>query len=73
VWFSQSIRIVCRLSSFKDVMEIWIYLISYDKGKGRAMAQAVSSRLLTAEALVRAPVSSAGISDEQSGTGQGFS
>jgi hypothetical protein len=40
---------------------------------GRAKAQAVSRRPLTAEAWVRAPVSLCGICDGQSGTGTGFS
>jgi hypothetical protein len=41
--------------------------------KGRAMAQAVSRRLLTAEARVRTQVRPCGICDGQSGTGAGFS
>ena len=40
---------------------------------GRAMAQAVSPRPLTAEALVRSRVSPCGICGRQSGTGTGFS
>jgi hypothetical protein len=40
--------------------------------QGRAMAQAVSHRPLTAEALVRARANPCGISDRQSGTGTGF-
>jgi len=40
---------------------------------GRAMAQAVSRRPLTAEARVRARVSPCGICGGQSGTGTGFS
>jgi hypothetical protein len=40
---------------------------------GRAMAQAVSRRPLTAEARVCARVSQRVIFDEQSGTGTGFS
>jgi hypothetical protein len=40
---------------------------------GRAMAQAVSHRLLTAEARVRIPVNPCGICGGQSGSGTGFS
>jgi hypothetical protein len=40
---------------------------------GRAMAQVVSRRPLTAEARVRARVNSYGICGGQSGTGTGFS
>jgi hypothetical protein len=40
---------------------------------GRAMAQAVSRRSLTAEARVRSRVSQFGICGGQSGTGTGFS
>jgi hypothetical protein len=40
---------------------------------GRAMAQAVSRRPLTAEALVRSRVGRCGICGGQSGTGTGFS
>jgi hypothetical protein len=40
---------------------------------GRAMAQAVSRRPLTAEARVRARVNPCGICGGQSGTGTGFS
>jgi hypothetical protein len=40
---------------------------------GRAMAQVVSRRPLTAEALVRARVNPCGICGGQSGTGSGFS
>jgi hypothetical protein len=43
------------------------------KNEGRAMAQAVSRRPLTAEARVRFRVSSCGICGGQSGTGTGFS
>jgi hypothetical protein len=39
---------------------------------GRVMAQAVSHRLLTAAARVRAQVRSCGICGGQSGTGAGF-
>jgi tetrahydromethanopterin S-methyltransferase subunit E len=42
--------------------EIWIY------GAGRVMAQVVSPRSLTAEARVRAQVSSCGVCDGQGGT-----
>jgi hypothetical protein len=41
--------------------------------KGRAMAQVVSRRPLTAEARVRARVNPCGICGGQSGTGTGFS
>jgi hypothetical protein len=41
--------------------------------EGRAMAQAVSRRPLTAEALVRSRVSPCGICGGQTGTGTGFS
>jgi hypothetical protein len=41
--------------------------------RGRAMAQAVSRRLLTAEARVRSRVGSCRICGGQSGTGTGFS
>jgi hypothetical protein len=41
--------------------------------QGRAMAEAVSRRPLTAEARVRSPVSPSGICGGQSGTGTGFS
>jgi hypothetical protein len=41
--------------------------------KGRAIAQVVSRRPLTAEARVRAPVNPCGICGGQSGTGTGFS
>jgi hypothetical protein len=40
---------------------------------GRAMAQAVSNRLLTAEARFRSQVSPCGVFGGQSGTGTGFS
>jgi hypothetical protein len=40
---------------------------------GRAMAQAVSRRPLTAEARVRSQVNPCGICGGQSGTGTGFS
>jgi hypothetical protein len=40
---------------------------------GRAMAQALGRRPLTAEARVRSRVSECGIYDEQSGTKTGFS
>jgi hypothetical protein len=40
---------------------------------GRAMAQAVSHRPLTAEARVRSQVSPCGVCGGQSGTGTGFS
>jgi hypothetical protein len=40
---------------------------------GRAMAQVVSRRPVTAEALVRARVNPCGICGGQSGTGTGFS
>jgi hypothetical protein len=41
--------------------------------EGRAMAQVVSRRPLTAEARVRVPVNPCGICGGQSGTGTGFS
>ena len=41
--------------------------------RGRAMAEAISRRPLTAEARVRSRVSPCGICGGQSGTGTGFS
>jgi hypothetical protein len=41
--------------------------------RGRAMAQAVSRRPLTAESRIRARVNPCGICDGESGTGTGFS
>jgi hypothetical protein len=48
-------------------------MITVRHAKGRAMAQAVSRRPLTAEARVRSRVSPCGICGGQSGTGTGFS
>jgi hypothetical protein len=48
-------------------------LLQLNKECGRAMAQAVSRRPLTAEARVRSRVSPCGLCGGQSGTGTGFS
>jgi hypothetical protein len=50
----------------------FIYLSLKLRWKGRAMAQAVSRRLPTVTARVRAQLMSSGICDGQSGTGAGF-
>ena len=41
-------------------------------GKGRAMAQAVCRRPLTADSMVRRRTSPSGVNGEHSGTGTGF-
>jgi hypothetical protein len=46
---------------------------SNSRSEGRAIAQVVSRRSLTAEARVRAPVNPCGVCGGQSGTGTGFS
>jgi hypothetical protein len=46
--------------------------VTNTRAEGRAMAQAVSRRPLTAEARVRSRVSPCGICGDQSGTGTGF-
>jgi hypothetical protein len=53
----------------------YLYTLSHSTSHilGRAKAQVVSRRPLTAEAWVRAPVSLCGICGGQSGTGTGFS
>jgi hypothetical protein len=52
----------------------WLSLVFVLRSElGRAVAQAVSRRPLTAEALVRSRVSPCGICGGQSGTGTGFS
>jgi hypothetical protein len=48
-------------------------MLFVDERHGRAMAQVVSRRSLTAEARVRAWVNPCGICGGQSGTGTGFS
>jgi hypothetical protein len=50
-----------------------IIISLYKISIGRAMAQVVSCRSLTAEARVRARVNPCGICGGQSGTGTGFS
>jgi hypothetical protein len=49
-----------------------INVVTQNYGCGRAVAQAVSRRLPTAAARVRAQVSSCGICGGRSGTGEGF-
>ena len=52
---------------------IWIKQEEVTEKYGRAMAQAVSGRPLTAEGRVRSRLSPCGICGGQSGTGTGFS
>jgi hypothetical protein len=55
----------------RTLLQQWHILVT--AVKGRAMAQAVSRRSLTAEGWVRSRVSPCGICDGQSGTGTSFS
>jgi hypothetical protein len=64
-----------RLTSQNVVLVVFVsYLtrLSATLAVGRAIAQAVSSRLATAAARVRSQVRSCGICGGQSGTGTGF-
>jgi hypothetical protein len=54
------------------IAEVWVYTSAVGFLQGRAMAQAVSRRPLTAEAWFRARVSPCGICGGQSVTGTGF-
>ena len=56
-----------------NVEHRWNDIDSLGLKKGRAMAQAVSRRPLTAETRVRSRVGLCGICGGQSGTGTGFS
>jgi hypothetical protein len=61
------------LSQYVTVMYTNSTCYTVTSVSGRAMAQSVSCRLLTAEAWVRSRVSPYGICGGQSGTGTGFS
>jgi hypothetical protein len=53
--------------------EVWVYTSAVGFLQGRAVAQAVSHRPLTAEAWFRARFNPCGICGGKSGTGTGFS
>jgi hypothetical protein len=55
-----------------ELLRTHTYIQEFDTQVGRAIAQAVSRWLFTAEALVRARVWSSGICGGQSGAGAGF-
>jgi hypothetical protein len=55
------------MASYRDSFTFFFYTVA-----GRAIAQAVSRRLPTVAARVRAQIKSCGIRDGQSGTGAGF-
>jgi hypothetical protein len=67
------ITYVVVLTYLLFLLRLAFHLLKTVGSRGRAMAQVVSRRPLTAEARVRAPVNPCGICGEQSGTGAGFS
>jgi hypothetical protein len=73
--YSYMINIGCRFKLYVGVtrFSLLITVALYPSSRGRAMAQVVSRRPLTAEARFRAEVNPCVICDGQSGTGTDFS